>query len=80
MMNAKGFDKWSGEYDESIKNSKGYPFEGYYDVLGYVQGQVLSKEKCRKHGFISRISITGFQKTWRIKSLTTLFPPTPFII
>ena len=43
MLNAKGFDKWSGEYDESIKNSKGYPFEGYYDVLGYVQGQVLSK-------------------------------------
>ena len=43
MLDQQGFDKWSGEYDESIKNSKGYPFDGYYDVLGYVQGKVLSK-------------------------------------
>lgn len=40
MLNSKGFDEWSGEYDEIIKNSKGYPFEGYYDVLGYLQSKV----------------------------------------
>lgn len=44
MLNQKGFDKWSGEYDETIKNSKGYPFEGYYDVLGYIQGRVNAKK------------------------------------
>jgi len=44
MLNQKGFDKWSGEYDETIKNSKGYPFEGYYDVLGYIQGKVNAKK------------------------------------
>ncbi len=36
MMSSKGFDNWAGEYDESIAKSKGYPFEGYYNVLAYV--------------------------------------------
>lgn len=40
MLDSNGFDKWSGEYDETIVNSKGYPFEGYYDVLGSVQGKI----------------------------------------
>lgn len=40
MLNDKGFDKWSGNYDESIANSIGYPFEGYYDVLGEVQSRI----------------------------------------
>lgn len=40
MLDSKGFDKWSGDYDETIMNSKGYPFEGYYDVLGYVQNKL----------------------------------------
>lgn len=44
MLNQKGFDKWSGEYDENIKNSKGYPFAGYYDVLGYIQGRITAKK------------------------------------
>lgn len=45
MLDSKGFDKWSGKYDETIKNSKGYPFEGYYNVLGYVQNQIDIKKR-----------------------------------
>lgn len=40
MMNSKGFDNWAGEYDEDIVKSKGYPFEGYYDVLAYVHNLI----------------------------------------
>jgi putative AdoMet-dependent methyltransferase len=40
MMDSKGFDNWSGEYDESVANSKGYPFEGYYHVLGHVHNMI----------------------------------------
>lgn len=40
MLNSKGFDKWSGTYDESIRNSNGYPFEGYYEILNYVQMRI----------------------------------------
>ncbi len=41
MLSNKGFDKWSGEYDDSIERYiKGYPFEGYYNVLSYVQSLV----------------------------------------
>lgn len=41
MLDNKGFDIWAGEYDESIpKLSQGYPFEGYYEVLSYVQSQI----------------------------------------
>ncbi len=37
MLSSTGFDGWAGEYDESIlKLSEGYPFEGYYDVLSFV--------------------------------------------
>ena len=41
LLDNKGFDKWAGKYDESISNSaEGYPFEGYYKVLNYVQNCV----------------------------------------
>ncbi|MEA4901075.1 class I SAM-dependent methyltransferase [Desulfitobacterium sp.] len=37
MLNSIGFDKWAGEYDESISRlCEGYPFEGYYEVLSFV--------------------------------------------
>ena len=37
MLSSTGFDSWAGEYDESIlKLFEGYPFEGYYDVLSFV--------------------------------------------
>ncbi len=41
MLDKKGFDKWAGGYDKSIaESSKGYPFEGYYDVLSAVQSLI----------------------------------------
>ena len=42
MLDSKGFDLWSESYDQSIADSKGYPFEGYYDVLAYVYNQLGS--------------------------------------
>ena len=45
MLNSIGFDQWAGEYDESIpKLSAGYPFEGYYDVLSFVNRSVDSSQ------------------------------------
>lgn len=42
MLDNKGFDNWSGAYDQDIPKmqDEGYPFEGYYDTLGYIQKQV----------------------------------------
>jgi len=41
MLDNKGFDKWAGDYDKSIaESSKGYPFEGYYDVLSAVRSLI----------------------------------------
>jgi putative AdoMet-dependent methyltransferase len=40
MLDSKGFDQWADSYDESIAKSKGYPFEGYYDILNFVYNQV----------------------------------------
>ena len=41
MLSEKGFDRWSGDYDQSIAlHAEGYPFEGYYDVLSYVQHRI----------------------------------------
>ena len=41
MLDKTGFDKWAGEYDKSIADSsKGYPFEGYYDVLACVHSLI----------------------------------------
>ncbi len=36
-LNETGFNEWAGAYDADIANSKGYPFEGYYQVLAKVQ-------------------------------------------
>lgn len=48
MLDNKGFDAWSGEYNESIeKYNQGYPFEGYYNVLGYVQSLVKENDKVK---------------------------------
>lgn len=48
MLDEKGFNIWSGDYDESIeKYSHGYPFEGYYDVLSYVQNLVNIKKQVK---------------------------------
>jgi len=38
MLNKRGFNEWSGTYDESIvKGSHAYPFDGYYDLLGQIE-------------------------------------------
>lgn len=48
MLDNKGFDEWSGEYDDSIERySQGYPFEGYYEVLGYVQSLVKANKEAK---------------------------------
>jgi len=34
LLDSRGFDRWADNYDDSVgKSEKGYPFEGYYDVL-----------------------------------------------
>ncbi len=44
MLDSKGFDIWSEKYDSSIsKNSYGYPFEGYYNVLNFVYDNIDNK-------------------------------------
>ena len=43
MLDSKGFDLWAENYDQSIADSKGYPFEGYYDVLDYVYNRVVGR-------------------------------------
>jgi putative AdoMet-dependent methyltransferase len=42
VLDNKGFDSWAGEYDEDIlaMQDEGYPFEGYYNTLGYIQNKV----------------------------------------
>ncbi|MCP4631400.1 MAG: class I SAM-dependent methyltransferase [candidate division Zixibacteria bacterium] len=42
MLDEKGFDGWSGGYDEDIRKRQGneYPFEGYSKTLGYIQDKV----------------------------------------
>ncbi len=48
MLDNKGFDKWAGEYDVSIKrHSEGYPFEGYYNILSYVHS-LIKESKGKK--------------------------------
>ncbi len=37
MLDSKGFDRWAGNYDESIANRlDSFPFEGYYDLLSSI--------------------------------------------
>lgn len=42
VLGKNGFNKWSGTYDQSIAaESAGYPFEGYYELLSYMQRRIL---------------------------------------
>lgn len=48
MLDSKGFDIWSEEYDEYVQRSSiGYPFEGYYDVLNEIYKLVERKESIK---------------------------------
>ncbi len=41
LLNEAGFDQWAMSYDQSIDSDEvGYPFEGYFDVLSYIQKSV----------------------------------------
>lgn len=47
MLNEKGFDLWSGEYDRSVRQSDEdhtYPFAGYRDLLNRIGRRVLRKD------------------------------------
>lgn len=38
MLDEKGFDNWSGNYDQDIlKHQNSYPFAGYYDLFGRIE-------------------------------------------
>ncbi|MDP4092068.1 MAG: class I SAM-dependent methyltransferase [Bacillota bacterium] len=48
MLDNKGFDIWAEEYDEFVdKNSSGYPFEGYYQLLNRIYDVVDIKKNSK---------------------------------
>lgn len=48
MRDEKGFDLWSGEYNESVRESlHAYPFDGYNDVLDTIYRTVPVKKRNR---------------------------------
>ena len=48
MLNDRGLDIWSEEYDKYVKKSSAeYPFDGYYEVLEFVYDKIQSKKKAR---------------------------------
>ncbi|MGE5327877.1 MAG: class I SAM-dependent methyltransferase [Deltaproteobacteria bacterium] len=45
MLDSEGFDIWSEDYEKYVeRSSKGYPFEGYYDVLNYMYSLIEIKD------------------------------------
>jgi putative AdoMet-dependent methyltransferase len=48
LLDSISFDIWAEEYDQFIqRNSKGYPFEGYYDVLNYMYHLIGNKQSSK---------------------------------
>jgi len=45
MSNKDEFDSWAESYDNSLVNPKGYPFEGYREVLGFISNTVNASRK-----------------------------------
>lgn len=44
VLDKEGFNRWAGEYDQSIDpGDREYPFAGYYELLALVQDLVLSE-------------------------------------
>lgn len=46
MLNEKGFDLWSNEYEKSVKTSENnniYPFAGYRNILNTIYNHILSQ-------------------------------------
>ncbi|HBM75839.1 MAG TPA: SAM-dependent methyltransferase [Clostridiaceae bacterium] len=46
MLDNNGFDVWAKEYEKTVqKDSNGYPFKGYYDVLDLMYGLIEQRPK-----------------------------------
>lgn len=46
MLDSKGFDLWSNDYDKSVNLSEEnneYPFAGYKDVLNYIYNEIMEQ-------------------------------------
>ncbi|MEG2786843.1 MAG: class I SAM-dependent methyltransferase [Romboutsia sp.] len=45
MLDNKGFDLWSKDYDKSVeRSSKEYPFDGYYEILNYIYNSITNRK------------------------------------
>lgn len=54
MLSRDGFDKWSKEYDNDVKEcylNKEYPFDGYFDVFDIILNQIKINSKVLDVGF-----------------------------
>lgn len=54
MLSKDGFDKWSKEYDNDVKEcymNKEYPFDGYFDVFDIILSQIKTNSKVLDVGF-----------------------------
>ncbi len=47
MLDKHGFNRWAGNYDESINKDDRFPFDGYYDVLSVVVSLVNPTENLK---------------------------------
>lgn len=45
MSKEDEFDSWAESYDDSLVNPKGYPFEGYRKVLGFISNSINASRK-----------------------------------
>lgn len=44
MLQKEGFNAWAKDYDEQVKHTKGYPFEGYYNLMNEIVSMLELKE------------------------------------
>lgn len=54
MLSKDGFNKWSKEYDNDVKEcyiNKEYPFDGYFDVFDIILNQIKTNSKVLDVGF-----------------------------
>ena len=54
MLSKDGFEKWSEEYDNDVKEcyiNKEYPFDGYFDVFDIILNQIKTNSKVLDVGF-----------------------------
>jgi len=71
LLDSRGFDIWSENYEKYVqRSSKGYPFEGYYEVLNYMYSLVEKKGGSR----ILDIGVgTGLLPTQMYKEGATIY-------